>query len=106
MRRQDCGEHREVAGVGAEERLSCRSNNRLGARTRLAIAIKIARDCCPDSTYQVNDSGYSCDVRIEWGVYMSRAHWTAGVRDDAIIAFLLFCLEVYQAEQQRKRTLH
>jgi hypothetical protein len=40
------------------------------------------------------------------GVYMFRAHWTASVRDDAIIAFLLFCLEVYQAEQQRKRTLH
>jgi len=31
---------------------------------------------------------------------------TASVRDDAIIAFLLFCLEIYQAEQQRKRTLH
>jgi hypothetical protein len=27
---------------------------------------------------------------------MSRAHWTAGVRNDAIIAFLLFCLEVYR----------
>jgi hypothetical protein len=40
------------------------------------------------------------------GLFVSRAHWTAGVRDDAIIAFLLFCLEVYQAEQQRKRTLH
>jgi hypothetical protein len=40
------------------------------------------------------------------GVLMSRAYLTAGVRDDAIIAFLLFCLEVYQAEQQRKRTLH
>jgi len=59
------------------------------------------------STYQVNDSGYSCDVkRTNWGGYMSRAHGTVGVRDDAIIAFLLFCLEIYQAEQQRKRTLH
>jgi len=28
------------------------------------------------------------------------------MRDDAIVAFLLFCLEIYQAEQQRKRTLH
>jgi hypothetical protein len=37
---------------------------------------------------------------------MSRADLTASVRDDAIIAFLLFCLEIYQAEQQRKRTLH
>jgi len=37
---------------------------------------------------------------------MSRAQRTADVHDDAIIAFLLFCLEVYQAEQQRKRTLH
>ena len=30
---------------------------------RLAIAIKIARDCCPGSTCQVNDSGYSCNVK-------------------------------------------
>jgi hypothetical protein len=37
---------------------------------------------------------------------MSRANRTAGVHDDAIIAFLLFCLEIHQAEQQRKRTLH
>jgi hypothetical protein len=37
---------------------------------------------------------------------MSRAHRTAGVDDDAVIAFLLFCLEIYQAEQKRKRTLH
>ena len=36
---------------------------------------------------------------------MSRAHRTAGVDDDAVIAFLLFCLEIYQAEQKRKRTL-
>ncbi len=40
------------------------------------------------------------------GVLMSRAHRTAGVCDDAVIAFLLFCLEIYQAEQKRKRTLH
>ena len=33
---------------------------------------------------------------------MSRAH---DVHDDAIIAFLMFCLEIYQAEQQRKRKL-
>jgi len=37
---------------------------------------------------------------------MSRTQRTADVHDDAIIAFLLFCFEVYQAEQQRKRTLH
>jgi hypothetical protein len=37
---------------------------------------------------------------------MSRAHRTAGVHDEAIIAFLLFCLEIYQAEQKRKRKLH
>jgi len=35
---------------------------------------------------------------------MSRALETAS--NDAIIAFLLFCLEIYQAEQQRKRKLH
>jgi len=32
---------------------------------------------------------------------MSRAY-----RDDAIVAFLLFCLEIYQTEQERKRKLH
>lgn len=37
------------------------------------------------------------------GGSMSRAH---DVHDDAIIAFLMFCLEIYQAEQQRKRKLH
>jgi hypothetical protein len=37
---------------------------------------------------------------------MSRADRTAEVREDAIIAFLLFCLEIFQAEQQRKRKLH
>jgi len=37
---------------------------------------------------------------------MSRVHQTADVRDDAIFAFLLFCLEIYRAEQQRKRKLH
>jgi hypothetical protein len=37
---------------------------------------------------------------------MSSAYRTAEVREDAIIAFLLFCLEIFQAEQQRRRTLH
>jgi hypothetical protein len=37
---------------------------------------------------------------------MSRAYVTAEVDDDAIVAFLMFCLEIYQAEQQRKRKLH
>ena len=37
---------------------------------------------------------------------MSKAHRTAGVYDDAVIAFLLFSLLIYQAEQKRKRTLH
>ena len=40
------------------------------------------------------------------GGFMSRAPHTAKVHDDAIIAFLLFCLEIYQAEQERKRKLH
>jgi len=26
--------------------------------------------------------------------------------DDAIIAFLLFCLDIHRAEEQRKRKLH
>jgi hypothetical protein len=37
---------------------------------------------------------------------MSRTSRTVETREDAIIAFLLFCLEIYQAEQQRKRKLH
>jgi len=37
---------------------------------------------------------------------MFRAHRTADVHDEAVIAFLLFCLEIYQAEQERKRKLH
>ena len=37
---------------------------------------------------------------------MSSAYWSAEMRQDAIVAFLLFCLEIYQAEQQRKRKLH
>jgi phospholipase/carboxylesterase len=41
-----------------------------------------------------------------WRGAMSRAYVTAGVDDDAIIAFLMFCLEIYQAEQRRKRKLH
>jgi hypothetical protein len=40
------------------------------------------------------------------GGSMSRAYRKAGVHDDAIIAFLLVCLEIYQAEQQRRRKLH
>jgi len=32
---------------------------------------------------------------------MSRA-----AHDDAIVTFLLFCLEIYRAEQERKRKLH
>jgi len=40
------------------------------------------------------------------GGSMSSAYWPAEMREDAIVAFLLFCLEIYQAEQQRKRKLH
>jgi len=46
------------------------------------------------------------DDADESRVPMSRAHRTVDVHDDAIIAFLLFCLEISKAEQQRKRTLH
>ena len=41
-----------------------------------------------------------------WGGSMSGAYRTAEMREDAIVAFLLFCLELYQAEQIRKRKLH
>jgi hypothetical protein len=40
------------------------------------------------------------------GGSMPNVYRTAEVREDAIVAFLLFCLEIYQAEQQRKRKLH
>jgi len=37
---------------------------------------------------------------------MSGALGRAVVRDDTVVAFLLFCLEMYRAEQERKRKLH
>jgi hypothetical protein len=37
---------------------------------------------------------------------MSSAYRTVEMREGAIVAFLLFCLEIYQAEQERKRKLH
>jgi hypothetical protein len=37
---------------------------------------------------------------------MSRAARMVSMHDEAIIAFLLFCLEIYRAEEQRKRKLH
>jgi len=40
------------------------------------------------------------------GGAMSRALGTAAAHDDAIIRFLLFCLEIYRAEQERRRKLH
>jgi hypothetical protein len=40
------------------------------------------------------------------GGFMSSSHRAATMREDAIVAFLLLCLEIYQAEQQRKRKLH
>jgi hypothetical protein len=57
---------------------------------------------CLKGTHRANDSGYF--VRAgddESGGSMSRAE-----REEAIIAFLLFCLEMYQTEQQRKRKMH
>jgi hypothetical protein len=57
---------------------------------------------CPKSTHRMNDSGYFVLAGDdESGGSMSRAE-----RDEAIIAFLLFCLEMYQTEQQRKRKMH
>ena len=38
--------------------------------------------------------------------HLAAACEAAGRLQDAIVAFLLACLEVYQAEQQRKRKLH
>jgi hypothetical protein len=40
------------------------------------------------------------------GDSMSSGHRTAEMREDAIVAFLMFCLEIYQAERERKRKLH
>jgi hypothetical protein len=74
------------------------------SRVNLLAASTIEMVCgrCPKSTHWMNDSGYF--VRAgddESGGSMSRAE-----RDEAIIAFLLFCLEMYQTEQQRKRKMH
>jgi len=63
--------------------------------------VSVAQKAHIRSTIQVilSDPGDSGDS-------MSRAQRTADVHDDAIIAFLLFCLEIYQAEQKHKRKLH
>jgi hypothetical protein len=45
-------------------------------------------------------------LRRRVGGAMSRVHRVTVLHDEAVIAFLLFCLEIYQAEQERKRTLH
>jgi hypothetical protein len=37
------------------------------------------------------------------GGFMSH---TARMDDDAIIAFLVFCLDIHRAEEQRRRKLH
>jgi len=37
------------------------------------------------------------------GGFMSRA---TRMDDDAIITFLLFCLDIHRAEEQRRRKLH
>ena len=69
-------------------------------------APKSAPQCCSESTSYADDSDYSIHTGDdEFGGSMF-AHRKAGVHDDAIIAFLLLCLEIYQAEQQRKRKLH
>jgi hypothetical protein len=70
-------------------------------------APKSAPQCCSESTHYAGDSDYfiTRGRRVRGGS-MSRAHRKAGVHDDTIIAFLLFCLEIYQAEQQRRRKLH
>ena len=65
--------------------------------------VSVAQKAHIRSTVQVILCGYGDN---DSGDSMSRTHRTAGVHDDAIIAFLLFCLEIYQAEQIRKRKLH
>jgi hypothetical protein len=73
-------------------------------RVNLAVASNIEMVCgrCPKGTHRANDSGYFLQYGDdESGGSMSRAE-----RDEAIIAFLLFCLEMYQTEQQRKRKMH
>ena len=63
----------------------------------------VAQKAHIQSTTQVIFIRYGDD---ESGGTMSRAERTAGLLDNEIIAFLLFCLEMYQTEQQRKRKLH
>ena len=70
-------------------------------------APKSAPQCCSESTHHADNSDYFIHTETtSSGGSMSRAHRKAGVHDDAIIAFLLLCLEIYQAEQQRRRKLH
>ena len=70
-------------------------------------APKSAPQRCSESThYAATQTILSTRETTSSGGSMSRAHRKAGVHDDAIIAFLLFCLEIYQAEQQRRRKLH
>jgi hypothetical protein len=74
------------------------------SRVNLLMVSNIEMVCgrCPKSTHRMNDSGYFARAGDdESGGSMSRAE-----RDEAIIAFLLFCLEMYQTEQQRKRKMH
>jgi hypothetical protein len=52
--------------------------------------IKIARERCPEATQYVDDSGHLSDTdqRKSGGISASLAH----TRNDAVIAFVLFCL--------------
>ncbi len=72
-----------------------------------SFRIKVARECCLEGTLQAGDSSYRNHCGGDWlGDSMARTHVTAGLDDDAIIAFLMFCLEIYKAELHRKKKLH
>jgi hypothetical protein len=70
--------------------------------SNLEMFVGVAQKAHIGSTSQVILS----DAETTSGGSMSRVHRLTVVRDEAVIAFLLFCLEIYQAEQERKRKLH
>ena len=88
---------------GHQQSIRCsKSAARPNAIARKSLA-SVAQRAQSGSTTQVIFMGYGDNNP---GGSMSRAPRTTKVHDDAIIAFLLFCLEIYQAEQERKRKLH
>jgi hypothetical protein len=80
----------------------CSINRSIRVNCAATSNLEMVCERCPKSTHQVNDLGYF----LEYGDDESGGSMSRAERDEAIIAFLLFCLEMYQTEQQRKRKMH